>query len=995
MRILQANMHRSRTADALLDQIAVEKAADAIVISEQYGRTSRSSWFEDETGTAAIWLPRNSKFLVIGSGSGPGFTYVRNNKFTLMSCYLTPSDSIREFEIKLNSIEDKIQEVGGHLIVSGDFNSRAAEWGMTSTNSRGRRVLDMAARLGLVVANRGTVSTFRRPGCNGTIPDITLISEGLLGNLQNWRVLEDFTGSDHQYIMYNIVVDNRRDQRPRHGGTRIWNVSGLDTGVLLGTIDENTSRIRLNVNDLSLVNATMECIREGCNASMPRLSTRAGKTSVYWWSDEIAELRRKCLRSRRIYTRAKRNSAALHEAEDFKNARKELKIAINRAKKDRWEELRNDLNKNPWGLGYRIVISKLGARTPLPELDSNVMTDIVNTLFPTHEQRTDDDEAHLDEHQTPLFTMEELRAAARGLKGKKAPGPDGVPNEVIKLIAMQRPQLLLDMYNVCLSRGVFPTRWKKQQLMLISKGKGDPSQASAYRPLCMLDSAGKLLERLLKPRLSAAVEAAGGLSERQHGFRVGRSTIGAINDVVARVKATQRGNHYSRKIVLLATLDIRNAFNSLRWADVLEALKTRFSVPGYLQRMLESYLSDRELIYHTSEGRRKKRITSGAAQGSILGPDLWNISYDDIFRIEMPDETHLIGYADDVAAVIVARNMEEVRRKLNQVMMRTQSWLEDRGLQLATEKTELILLTRQHIPLELDVRVCDTTLRTKKVVSYLGIRLDPRLTFWAQIHHAAIKASKVSGLLCKLMANVGGPTQSKRRLLMETVNSILLYGSETWASALKVESRRRVLSAVQRTAALRVASAYRTVSESAVLVISSMIPIDLQAYERKILWQARNANDDGVTAADVRSRTLQQWQQRWTSDSRGRWTAKILPDIPKWVGRKFGEVNYYLTQLLSGHGYFCKYLHRMGKMTEPGCIYGDSAVDSAEHTFFYCEKWSEERARLEATIGVCTVDNWCDTILRSENNWNIMARYIEHILRSKKGDLDERIRAES
>ncbi|KAH8380864.1 hypothetical protein KR093_006014, partial [Drosophila rubida] len=143
-------------------------------------------------------------------------------------------------------------------------------------------------------------------------------------------------------------------------------------------------------------------------------------------------------------------------------------------------------------------------------------------------------------------------------------------------------------------------------LMLIDKGEGDPATPSAYRPLCMLDTAGKLLERLLKPRLSTAIERAGGLSNRQHGFRPGRSTAGALQCVIEAVSDAQRGNAYSKKIVLLAALDVRNAFNSLRWTDVIEALEKRFGTPAYLMRMVRSYLSKRVLIYQTQSGTRRK-----------------------------------------------------------------------------------------------------------------------------------------------------------------------------------------------------------------------------------------------------------------------------------------------------------------------------------------------------------------------------------------------------
>ena len=80
-------------------------------------------------------------------------------------------------------------------------------------------------------------------------------------------------------------------------------------------------------------------------------------------------------------------------------------------------------------------------------------------------------------------------------------------------------------------------------------------------------------------------------------------------------------NHWSRRVVLLVTLDVRNAFNSAKWSDMLWALEHTFRVPPYLLRMMEAYLSDRVLLYDTTEGQRHIPITSGAAQGSILGPD--------------------------------------------------------------------------------------------------------------------------------------------------------------------------------------------------------------------------------------------------------------------------------------------------------------------------------------------------------------------------------------
>lgn len=53
----------------------------------------------------------------------------------------------------------------------------------------------------------------------------------------------------------------------------------------------------------------------------------------------------------------------------------------------------------------------------------------------------------------------------------------------------------------------------------------------------------------------------------------------------------------------------------------------------------------------------RKVLKSGAAQGSILGSELWSASYDGIHCMHKSGYTHLVGYAVDGAAVVTARNV--------------------------------------------------------------------------------------------------------------------------------------------------------------------------------------------------------------------------------------------------------------------------------------------------------------------------------------------------
>ena len=66
-------------------------------------------------------------------------------------------------------------------------------------------------------------------------------------------------------------------------------------------------------------------------------------------------------------------------------------------------------------------------------------------------------------------------------------------------------------------------------------------------------------------------------------------------------------------MVFLVTLDVRNAFNSARWIDMLEALDA-FQLPKYLKGILREYLKNRRLLYQTCEGQKERTVTAGAGQ---------------------------------------------------------------------------------------------------------------------------------------------------------------------------------------------------------------------------------------------------------------------------------------------------------------------------------------------------------------------------------------------
>ena len=94
--------------------------------------------------------------------------------------------------------------------------------------------------------------------------------------------------------------------------------------------------------------------------------------------------------------------------------------------------------------------------TSVPE-DEESLRKIVQVLFPTGEPRTSFPNQEHREAGEP-FSLQELKAVASRLCPGKSPGLDGIPNEVVHLIAKKNPQMLTSVFNKCLEEGIFPAR---------------------------------------------------------------------------------------------------------------------------------------------------------------------------------------------------------------------------------------------------------------------------------------------------------------------------------------------------------------------------------------------------------------------------------------------------------------------------------------------------------------------------------------------------------
>ncbi|KAK2578102.1 hypothetical protein KPH14_011613 [Odynerus spinipes] len=130
-----------------------------------------------------------------------------------------------------------------------------------------------------------------------------------------------------------------------------------------------------------------------------------------------------------------------------------------------------------------------------------------------------------EEGEEEDIKREEIVKVLMKLKEGKAPGEDGLENEVWKKMPMEVGEALEEVLRRIWRREKIPKEWKKGVICPVFK-KGVKGMVENYRGITLMDTAYKIYAGILHERLMAKVE--GKLQKGQYGFRRGRGTMDAV-----------------------------------------------------------------------------------------------------------------------------------------------------------------------------------------------------------------------------------------------------------------------------------------------------------------------------------------------------------------------------------------------------------------------------------------------------------------------------------
>jgi ribonuclease HI len=754
------------------------------------------------------------------------------------SQYISPTADLRlgveEWSDKFNTTFKNC-----NLILGGDFNARSTLWGYSFEDDRGSTMIDLCFNNNLSILNSiDSPPTFHYHGRQGW-PDLTL-SRHLDGSfvVGDWRVLDEPSGSDHEYITFNLTTKLHLKTTKRYKtkyGNHLKFIKNFKPEVptLLSNLTLITNPDQLD----DFTNTLIQKIITASNAAY-KFKNFSKTTSFLWWSPQLAS-RRNRLRALNRKLKSQNTTDTQLLKQKISKERALYRKSLERAKSESWSNFCSKAEKT-FGTLFKLAHNKTFKPHEIKFTDnSNNPTDTLERLqLLTSSIFGNDPPPYLVKiqnftHNEPI-TPAELYDALKTLNKNKAPGHDCIDVRILLQVHNTNNKLLLNWANKCFKLAHFPKPLRNGEIVYFLKPNKAPDLPSSYRPICLLPTLSKTLEKLINKRLIFHLETTHFLSDNQHGFRERKSCDTALSHLYSLISHNRNSNILTH----ITSIDINKAFDAVHWPTLINTLK-KSNCPPVLINLIITYLQNRTIIINSGTQILQHTLNKGCPQGSVLGPTLWLVMAQNILSNFKDDHASLIAFADDFL-IITSGEHRRIIEKRSQVALNQFVLLASQNhLSLSADKTFHTTFNRSRAVLK---RFPSITLNNKfiphnKTLKYLGLTLQHNLRWHAHIKALKTKIQVQQFSLNRVSGRLWGvPGHMLKTWYLTTTERTFAFASAVWAADLN-KAEISQLQSCQRPYLIKITRTFKTSPTLALNTLAGIPPLHL-----KLLFEAHRAS---------------------------------------------------------------------------------------------------------------------------------------------------------
>lgn len=382
----------------------------------------------------------------------------------------------------------------------------------------------------------------------------------------------------------------------------------------------------------------------------------------------------------------------------------------------------------------------------------NISSEIVDNLPLSNLSHTDFlvDYNSLEEFHFHEVSQSQIRNVVNMLKNKNSRDVYDMNVYILKRILDVIISPLTRLINKAINANIFPSVLKVAKVVPIPKCDS-ADEPNKYRPISILPVFSKVFETILKNQMCMFFEQHNLFNQNQFGFRTGKSTTAAINHLIELViQGFEIGSHTASIFY-----DLQKAFDCVS-CDILVNKFTYYRLNQNSIDLLKSYLNNRlqcTCIHGSSSSF--KNVLRGVPQGSVLGPLLFLIFINDMGN-SIPG-IELTLFADDTTATINGDDVSTLLNNMNNITQGVQDWLLANKLKQNVSKTQTIIFTNRQL----------NGFDNEKSIKFLGVHLDPTLTWNVHVDYISNKIAKNIYVLRRLYGQVD------LDLLLSTYHSLI------------------------------------------------------------------------------------------------------------------------------------------------------------------------------------------------------------------------------